>query len=122
MKIGNINSITNATFIEPNGNNTIIVHKNDCVITFDMVEKDMNRLLDELRNSKEIEDSEKEIISEAEKCVHNEDQVGLIEKLKRLGKKRLVLPWALPKALQVVFFMNGLSQTAFNVLSVHAKI
>lgn len=113
MKIGNINSITNATFIEPNGNNTIIVHKNDCVITFDMVEKDMNRLLDELRNSKEIEDSEKEIISEAEKCVHNEDQVGLIEKLKRLGKKTLGVALGIAESVAGSFLYEWFKSNGF---------
>lgn len=114
MKIGNINSITNATFIEQNGkDNTMIVHKNDRVITFDMVEKDMNCFLDKLRNSKDIEDSEKEIILEAEKCVHNKDQAGLIKKLKSLGKKTLDIALGIAESVAGSFLFEWFKSNVF---------
>lgn len=114
MNIGNPNSINIATFIEQNGkDNTLVVHKSDHAITFDLVEKDMNRLLDELRNSKEIEDSEKEIISEAEKYVHNKDQAGLIKKLKSLGKKTLGVALGIAESIAGSFLYEWFKLNGF---------
>ena len=75
-------------FLEQDGeNNTTTVHQGDCVIIPDKLKQDMTSLLEELYGHNGVR--EKDIIAEAQKCVNDNNQDGLIEKLKKLSKKTM---------------------------------